>query len=146
MLMLAPPALAQSPQDRMFPDAASCYARLYTQGHLAQHPEQRVIAMRLGPDFQIADPFLGLRVEVELRGRTGGSFEGYGYCENQGDELYCGLEGEAGGFTVEAARGGSVLVTVTSLGMSFENAAGFVTLEREQGDDRSFLLRPSPCQ
>lgn len=146
MLMLAPPALAQSPQDRMFPDATACYARLYAQGHLVQHPAQRVIAIRLSPDFQIADPFLGLHVEVDLRGRDGGSFEGYGYCENEGGQLYCGLEGDAGGFTVQEAKGGAVLVTVSSLGMSFENETGFVTLKRDKGDDRSFLLRPSPCE
>ena len=38
------------------------------------------------------------------------------------------------------------LVTVSRSGMSFENEAGFVTLERQTGDDRSFLLRPSPCR
>lgn len=147
IFILAAPALAQSPQDRMFPDAATCYARSYSAAHLAQHPAQRVTAMRLSPDFQIADPLLVLHVELRLRGTPGGDFEGYGYCENNGaDTLYCGMEGDAGGFTVTPAKGGAVLVTVSSVGMSFENDAGFVTLEKAKGDDRAFLLRPSPCK
>lgn len=146
IFMLAPPALAQSPQDQMFPDAASCYARSYTPVHLAAHPAQRVTAMSLTPDFQIARPNLALHVRLDLRGQPGGSFEGDGYCENEGGEtLYCGMEGDAGGFTVTPAKGGTVLVTVSSAGLSFENETGFITLEKHNGDDRSFLLRPSPC-
>lgn len=146
-MMLGTAALAQSPQDLMFPDAGTCYARIYSADHLAGHPAQRVTGMRLSPDFRIAEPFLGLHVELSLRGVPGGAFEGVGYCENEGGEtLYCGLEGDAGGFTVTPAKGGAVLVTVSRSGMSFENEAGFVTLERQTGDDRSFLLRPSPCK
>lgn len=145
-LILSTPTLAQSPQDRMFPGADTCYARIYTKDHLAQHPEQRVTAIRISPDFQIADPNLGLHVELVLRGPRGGAFEGYGYCENLGGEtLSCLMEGDAGAFTVTPAKGGAVLVTVSSRGLSFENETGFVALESNKGDDRSFLLRPSPC-
>ena len=131
----------------MFPGPTSCYTRVYTPDHLTQHPAQRVTTLSLTPDFQFADPLLGLHVRLILRGSPGGAFEGYGYCENEGaDTLYCALEGDAGGFTVTPAKGGSVLVTVSSLGMSFENSAGFVTLDRNRGDDRTFLLRPAPCK
>ncbi|MES2540716.1 MAG: hypothetical protein V4720_05055 [Pseudomonadota bacterium] len=145
--MSAVPALAQSPQDRMFPDQANCYARIYAPEHLAAHPKQRVTEMRLSPDVQIAAPLLALHIEVTLRGTPGGAFEFYGYCENEGETtLYCAMEGDAGGFTLTPARSGAVLLTVSSLGMSFENDAGFVTLEHKKGDDRTFLLQPSPCQ
>lgn len=145
-LILADPAFAQSPQDRMFPDASSCYSRTYSADHLAQHPAQRVTEIRLSPDFQIAAPLLGLHVEMRLRGTPGGAFEGYGSCENEGgDTLFCGMEGDAGGFAVTPAKDGAILVTVSRLGLSFENEAGFVTLEKDKGDDRTFLLRPSPC-
>lgn len=107
---------------------------------------QQVTSIRLAPDFQIADPQLGLHVTVVLRGSPGGAFEAYGYCANDGENtLSCGMEGDAGGFTVQSAKGGAVLVSVSSLGMTFENAAGFVTLEKNKGDDRAFILRPSPC-
>lgn len=130
----------------MFPDPSTCYARTYSAEHLAQHPDQRVTAMRLFPDAQADDPRLVLQVQVVLRGTPGGAFAGYGYCENQGEELYCAMEGDAGGFSISSARDGAILVAVSSLGLSFENDAGFVTLEKEKGDDRSFLLRPSPCR
>jgi hypothetical protein len=131
----------------MFPDASTCYARVYADAHLAKHPAQRVTRMRLTPDFQIADPLLGLHVELNLRGVPGGWFEGIAYCENAGSKLLdCTMEGDAGGFSVTPARDGAVLLSVSGLGMSFENAGGFATLEADQGDDRNFLLRPSPCQ
>lgn len=146
ILMFANPAGAQSPQDRMFPDPATCYARVYTAQHLSQHPEQRVTTMRLSPDAQTDDPRLVLQVQVVMRGTSGGDFEGFGYCENQGGELYCAMEGDAGGFSISPARDGAILVAVSSLGLSFENEAGFVSLTKDKGDDRSFLLRPSPCR
>lgn len=146
LLILAQPALAQSPQDRMFPDASTCYARIYSAGHLAQHPAQQVTTMRLSPAKLGDDPRLLLHVELVLRGTPGGAFEGYGLCENEGGSLYCAMEGDAGGFSIDQRDDGAILVAVSSLGMSFENDSGFVTLERNKGDDRSFLLRASPCK
>lgn len=146
LMFLSAPALALSPQDQMFPDRASCYARSYSKDHLAKHPAQQVTEIAVKPDFEIADPMLGLRLWLRLRGVPGGTFEGFAYCENEGGStLYCGLEGDAGAFVVTPAKGGSILVEVGRYGMSFENAAGFVTLERDQGDDRSFLLHPASC-
>jgi len=143
--MFATPTFAQSPQDLMFPSADSCYQRSYSAAHLAKHPAQRVTELRLGPDAGMAATGLALRVEVRLRGTPGGWFEGYGYCESAGGvTLDCLMEGDAGDFAVTPARGG-ILVTVGRSGMSFENDAGFVTLDSKTGDDRSFLLRPSPC-
>lgn len=140
------PALAKSPQDQMFPGRDSCYARSYTEDHLATHPAQRVTEIAVIPDFTIADPMLGLRVLVRLRGVPGGDFEAFAYCENEGaSTLYCGMEGDAGSFAITPAKNGAILIQVSSLGMSFENDSGFATLERNQGDDRSFILRPASC-
>ena len=139
--------LAKSPQEQMFPGPDSCYARSYSADLLASHPAQRVTQITVSPDFTIADPMLGLRVELRLRGVPGGAFEGYGYCENEGgDTLYCGMEGDAGVFQVTPAKKGGILITVSSYGMSFENDTGFATLERNSGDDRSFLLQPVACR
>ena len=140
-------ALAQSPQDQMFPGPDSCYARSYSQDHLASHPAQRVTRITISPDFTIADPMLGVHLKLRLRGVPGGAFEAYGYCENEGGHtLYCGIEGDAGGFQITPAKQGGILIEVSSLGMSFENEAGFATLERNSGDDRSFLLQPVACR
>lgn len=139
-------ALAQSPQDKMFPDARTCYARAYSASHLASHPEQRVTRISVTPDFALADPQLVLHVVLELRGPQGGIFEAYGYCDNEGgDTLYCGLEGDAGAFQVTTAEKGAVLLEVGQLGMSLENGEAFATLESASGDDRSFLLKPVAC-
>lgn len=137
--------LAQSPRDQMFPSDTICYARSYTASHLAEHPAQRVTDIQLVVDRSgIAKPLLGLSVRVSLRGVPGGQFEALAVCENNGGStLYCAMEGDAGGFTVKPAQSGSVLVQVSSYGMSFENDRGFEMLERDAGDDRSFLLHPA---
>ncbi len=137
---------AKSPQEQMFPGTDSCYVRSYSDDHLAKHPAQRVTDILVSPDFTIANPLLGLHVQMHLRGVPGGAFEGYGYCENEGGHtLYCGMEGDAGGFQITPAKNGAILIEVSSDGMTFENDSGFATLERNAGDDRSFLLRPAAC-
>ena len=145
LMFLAGPALAKSPTDLMFPSDARCYARSYTAEHLARHPAQQVTAMFLRPDRQAAAPQLGLWLSVTLRGTPGGMFEALAACENIEHTLYCTMEGDAGAFGIEPGKGKAVLVTTGSRGIGLENEAGFVTLERDRGDDRSFLLRPVPC-
>jgi hypothetical protein len=135
-------ATAQSPAEQMFPTSTSCYAREYTAAHLAQHPVQRVTSMALTPaQGTPPDPRLQLWVTMTLKDEPGEQLLALGFCENSGaDALSCLLEGDAGGFTLTPAKGGSVLLRVAGLGMGFEGAHGFVTLERNRGDDRSFLL------
>lgn len=131
----------------MFPGPDRCYARVYTDAHLAKHPAQRVTRISIRPDFTIADPMLGVQLKITLRGVPGGAFDAYGYCENEGGHtLYCGMEGDAGGFQITPEKTGAILISVSSLGMGFENDTGFATLERSTGDDRSFLLQPVACR
>jgi hypothetical protein len=130
----------------MFPDAASCYERVYVQGHLADHPAQRVTRMALVPEDRHGESVLGLWVSVTLRGVPGGDFDALAYCENNASVLYCAMEGDAGSFQIQEAKNGAVLVSVSSYGMGFENDQGFVTLARTAGDDRSFLLQPAVCR
>ena len=147
MCMAASAGLAQSPQQQMFPGTDSCYSRSYTKDHLAKHPAQRVTQISVSPDFSIAEPMLGLHIQLRLRGVPGGAYEAYGYCENEGGHtIYCGMEGDAGGFQITPAKNGAILLTVASYGMTFENENGFSTLERTAGDDRSFLLLPAACR
>lgn len=146
LLMLPALAMAQSPQDRMFPRGDLCYARNYGALHLGQHPEQRVTRFAITPDFVTAAPALALELRLDLRGNDGGAFAASAVCENESDELYCVMEGDAGGFQISQARNKAILVEVSSLGMTFENEGGFTTLERNRGDDRSFILRPTACR
>jgi hypothetical protein len=146
ILMLATPIAAKSPQDQMFPDSTSCYARIYTAEHLATHPKQQVTGISVSPDFEFADPLLGLHMTLELRNVPGGGFEAYAACENEGEHtLFCSLEGDAGGFQVNPAQDGAILIEVSRRGMTFENSEVFATIQGKAGDDRSFLLPPTAC-
>lgn len=141
------PSLAKSPQELMFPRSDSCYARKYGAIHLANHPDQRITRFAVSPDYFSDPPNLALELRLDMRGDGGGALRAYATCENEGaDTLYCAMEGDAGGFQVTPAKNGSILVSVSSLGMTFETATGFVTLERSKGDDSSFILRPVPCR
>lgn len=126
----------------MFPVGDSCYHRLYSDDHLARHPDQRVTAMTIVADpAHPADPWPAVTVRVALRG--GHRAEAVAYCQNIEATLYCEMEGDAGGFGVEVAKNGAVLVSVSRAGMGFETERDLVTLEARQGDDRSFLLGPA---
>jgi hypothetical protein len=143
----AGPTLADTALEKMFPGKSGCYARSYSAEHLDTHPAQRVTDISVVPEAEVADPMIGLWVSLTLRGVPGGAFEGLAYCENSRSQaLDCGLEGDAGSFSITPAKNGAILIEVGRYGMSFENDTGFATLESRQGDDRSFILRPAPCR
>lgn len=134
-------ALAESPMEMMFPGKFGCYLRSYGTAHLAKHPEQLVTDFAVIADASIADPMLGLRISLDLRGDIAGSYEGYAFCETSGGGLSCAMEGDAGSFTVTPDKDGAILIEVGRYGMSFEGAVDFITLMPDRGDDRSFLLQ-----
>jgi hypothetical protein len=142
---LASPALAQGPWDQIFPDPESCYLRSYTADHLTRHPQQRVTRITLAavPDAP-TDPLPAVKLRVDLRGPDGGTAEAVAYCEEVPDRLSCGMEGDAGVFTVTSTREDAILVAVGPDGMALETDRGFVTLDAERGDDRRFLLWRGP--
>jgi len=146
--LAALPAAAQNPRQQMFPTENSCYARAYSAAHLASHPVQQVTTIALTPERQISgEDRLLLRLSVTMRGARE-TYIGVGYCEDAGaNALTCGMEGDAGGFTLAAAKAGAVTLRVGRNGVSFEGNADFRTLEGQSGDDRVFLLRPTDqCQ
>lgn len=143
--LVAGQAQAESPIQAMFPGKLGCYARSYSDAHLAKHTEQLVTDIALIADPMVADPMLGLWIELDLRGDIAGSYEGFGYCENAGDGLSCGIEGDGGNFTVTPREDGAILLEVGKHGMSFEAEVDYITLMPDRGDDRSFLLQPAPC-
>lgn len=147
MLLAASLAHAKSPQQQMFPNADSCYARTYSKDHLARHPQQRVTQIVVSPDFAAPDPTFAVHLQLTLRGTGGGAAETTGYCKNTGAKtISCGMEGDACGFQITPAKSGGVLITVSSRGMCFETDTDFVVLEPKTGDDRSFLLQPVACR
>lgn len=105
MLAAALPGGAQSPRDRMFPGPDACCSRTYAPEHLAAHPAQRVTRISVSPSPGLAEPFLGRHITLRLRGVPGGAHEAYAACENEAGHLYCTMEGDAGGFRIDPARG-----------------------------------------
>lgn len=145
LLLIATPALAQSPRDLMFPSDATCYLRHYTAAHLASHPAQRVTDIALGPDQPSWNAQeLTLRLGVSLRG-TSDYFLSYAYCENTGGALSCHLEGDAGWFTLEPAAKGGLVMTTGRGGIGFEGAEGMFLIGGSASDDNSFLIPPVPA-
>jgi hypothetical protein len=144
LVCLASAAVAASPWDMMFAAPGGCYHRDYSSAHLAGHPEQRVTGMTVTSSPGIpANPWPAVTLTVTLRGPAGGRAEAVAWCENIEDSLFCGMEGDAGSFSITKARGGAILLSAGHDGMSFETDTGFVTLEARRGDDRSFLLQPA---
>lgn len=147
VILIAATAQAKAPREALFGPEGACYARSYTITHLASHPAQRVRWIALAPNPAESD---ARQQAVSLSLRLRGSDEVYAstaYCENQGGDMYCELEGDGGAFSLEP-RPDAVLVKVSSLGMAFEGAQDFIEISGTAGDDRSFLLplnMKKPC-
>lgn len=138
------PLAADTPREAMFPGDRSCYARAYSADHLARHPDQQATSIALTPEAGMAgDPLLQVWVTATVRDWPGEALTALAYCEAAGTALSCGLEGDAGSFSLAPDREGTVLLTVARGGMGFEGARGFVTFAPNRGDDRSFRLRPT---
>ncbi len=138
---LALPAAAQSLRETMLTDAPFCFARTYDKAHLAAHPDQTVTAFRIGPHPEVPQNVtdgMVLLLQVERRG-SDEVLTGAGYC-TVGKMADCGMEGDAGSFTIEPRDGDSLLLRVGPYGITFEGPRDFVTLQGNRGDDREFLL------
>jgi hypothetical protein len=144
-VLLASPALAEAPRAQMFPSNGACYLRQYDAGHMAEHPDQLVTQVAIGPDYDSwADAqgsILKLRIEVQSGVEVPLTFA---YCEDAPEAMLCSLEGDAGGFTL-SQRDGAVLLQIDGRGMNFDTMGGFLTLSGTEGDDRSFLIPAVPA-
>jgi hypothetical protein len=88
----------------------ACFVRHYDASHLAQHPRQKVSAMKLlvtaeNPPEEKTTNY-SFRIGVQYRHRTG-KFDSSGFCnhvvaEGKGDEIRygCGVDCEGGGINV----------------------------------------------
>jgi hypothetical protein len=138
---LALPAAAQSLRETMLTDAPFCFARSYDKAHLAAHADQTVTAFRIGPHPEVpqnAADGMVLLVQVERRG-SDEVLTGAGYC-TVGKIADCGMEGDAGSFTIEPRDADSLVLIVGQYGITFDGQRDFVTLDGDRGDDREFLL------
>jgi hypothetical protein len=98
----------------------ACFVRRYDAGHLAQHPKQKVSAMKLlvtaedAPEDKTVN--YSFRLGFKYRHRVG-NFDSSGYCshivaENTGGEirLGCGVDCEGGGIEVAMKDDKSALI------------------------------------
>jgi hypothetical protein len=96
----------RAPGDKAF----ACFMRRYDAEHFAQHPKQKVAAMKLLVVAEIPEGETRLaysfNLGVKFR-RRGGDFESFGYCnhaiaENDPKEIRfaCGVDCEGGGITI----------------------------------------------
>lgn len=146
-VILASPALAESPRAALFPGDGGCYRSDYDAAHLAAHPDQLVKTIRLSADRPYSDERT-LLLAIEILPRGGEAVLAHGYCENTGGSLSCGLEGDAGWLTLEPTAKG-LRATVGRDGIGFETDTGFVTFGGGESDDEVFAIPRAPeeaCQ
>jgi hypothetical protein len=148
------PLAAQTFRDTHFanPDlpGGPCYQRTYTTAHLADHPQQQVtqITLRpslLSPEVATGDYLLDLFV---MRRGDPEELMATAYCTPRSTRMDCLLEGDAGGFRLEAAGPARLRLTVGPQGVLFEGRADVLELSATTGDDRVFLIpnaAPEAC-
>jgi hypothetical protein len=94
--------------------AYACFVRRYDANHLAQHPKQKVAAMKLLVSAEIPEDEKKLNYSfhlgVKYRHRSG-NFDSSGYCnhviaEDAGNEIRfgCGVDCEGGGINVALSK------------------------------------------
>ncbi|PCJ04969.1 MAG: hypothetical protein COB16_17155 [Rhodobacteraceae bacterium] len=155
-LLLAVPALADTPLTRHFSGLDSCYGRQYTKSHLAKHQQQQVVEIRLSHfpgDQQFLGlggnyhsypetPVLSLILSVRLRGQNLGKAQLY--CTQDGDRLHCGLECDAGHFYVTDRTPDSILIKGGG-DLYFSDCGEEEHVLRRKPDDKVFLLHRLPA-
>jgi hypothetical protein len=140
-----------------------CYARIYSQEHLAQHPKQKVAEIQFRLTYYRHEPDdyapQGQRnyyfeVLVRLRGEKD-TMTSMGECTPNGSSIFCGVDCDGGGVEVTRRPPDKILVSLVEMGrLRMTNGcdeSDSVDLEARK-DDKEFLLTktddPScpPCE
>jgi hypothetical protein len=129
----------------------ACFVRKYDAAHLAQHPKQKVTAMRLLVSAQEFEESPGLqysfRAGVTLRG-TKGAYEATGDCtrplasEISADKLklQCGVECDGGSLSIELANADKSTLVRIEEGIRISRDNGSERSLAASADDRVFRL------
>lgn len=112
------------------PKTYACFVRRYDASHLAQHPKQKVSAMKLLVTAEEAPEVnYSFRLSFKYRHRAG-NFDSSGYCshsvaENSGGEirLGCGVDCEGGGIEVAMKDDKSALIRLERIRIWQRNKA-----------------------
>ena len=138
-LLMPAPVQARGLNDTHF-QTGGCFVRNYSKQHLASHADQLVRHISLSP-VPMADP-AGVKLMnlmVNLRG-SDEYYSGIAYCKAKGPSMVCRLEGDGGGFTLDAAKDGALRLSVAKSGLHFEGQTNFISIAGTSGDDRVFVL------
>ncbi|MDU8926693.1 hypothetical protein RXV86_04770 [Alisedimentitalea sp. MJ-SS2] len=152
LVLLGSPALAEPPLSRHFGAEQSCYERVYSDSHLAQHPLQRVTHIRLTHDAKHSGPFgtdgkpmlypdapeIVVNFWVALRGYPD-MYNATGFCWPEGDGMGCGLECDGGQFSLEDRGPDQILLKINNEIYFHDCDEGEEVLTAEP-DDKSFLM------
>ena len=126
-----------------------CYARVYTEKHLREHPDQKVAMISFGrSEYQAGGEIVNYDLRVQLKGQTE-VYLGNAYCEASVEGYTCGMEGDMGAVLVLPRAGDEILIVVHPVGVSFEGDSDVLRISGRKGDDREFLLTKGPpldCQ
>lgn len=150
-------AAADAPLTRHFGATDSCYQRVYSDAHLAKHPQQKVTYMRLDHFPLFSGPFgaddqpmiypdareIVLFLTVHMRG-IDQELENTGFCWPDGDGMSCGIECDGGQFALEDRGADRILLRLKNEIYFADCGEGDIALDPEP-DDRAFLLHRLPA-
>ncbi len=131
----------------------SCFARQYSQAHMAAHPKQKVDYILLNHatapqekawfgEIPLERPARVLRLLVHVKGQPQ-NWEEFAGCELEGRAVNCSMECDAGQFSVTIRDDGKLLLKPAGEMWFTDCDAGDALLDPEP-DDKLFLLEPQP--
>ncbi len=132
--------------------ASNCYARGYQADHMAAHPKQRVTYFALdhqGDEPADASKPAGFVVNFSFTVKAiDDTFAGAAACTERGAGATCVAENGGGSFSLSAAGKGVSLAVGSNLrGAGWRTGKANLSPDLAVGgDDRVFLLSPSPAQ
>lgn len=133
------------------PGTSACWARTYTDAHLARHPRQKTTAIRFALSYTRAghhregEGEYSFSIGVTTRERTG--FEG-GLCQSdERGDVICGIDCDGGALSLRRSGSeGAIFVSIETGGIRLTECAGETAFTFDaEPDDRLFLLHPAPA-
>lgn len=126
-----------------------CYVRRYDSRHLADHPNQNVLAIavsRSGQDAKGKDGEHALLVQARLKDAPGTVLSSSARCTSESSgRLRCEPEGcEPGAFFVETTSDGSLVIRSPERNLLLSCLEGRPSALIAKSDDRVFFLTAAP--
>jgi hypothetical protein len=127
--------------------AAGCYKRTYDKAHMAKHPNQMVTMIELAyapaTDPAYIEGFgpIAFGLSVLTRSSQNEIVGNVALCRNEGQAVFCGMEGDGGAFIVTRAGPTKIRLDI-SVELTFETDR-FISLG---SDDKIFVLEKTAAR